>query len=93
MGIQRSKIKGVICENFKASLDLFTDLPSQLSLEIYNNGFDGEKHESVISFRCKDKNLERYKDIALSIFIDEAEIIRVIKTLKSHLKKNRKQKS
>ena len=52
-----------------------------------NNGFDGEKYESVFSFVSKED-----ADLSIDFYFDEIEIQRTISILKKHLRKNRKNK-
>jgi hypothetical protein len=85
----RTKLLGTIVNGFSELNDY---KKKDLGFTIFNNGFDGEKYESIFSFICLNKDKENYEDITLDIFIDEIEISRVIKTLKKHLKENRKNK-
>ena len=92
MDLHSKKINGVICQSGGLELADKKLETSQLKFKLFNNGFDGEKYESVFSFYCSDKSIHNYDDLSIDIFIDEMEICRVIKALKKHLKANRKSK-
>lgn len=81
------KILGTICFDGKIEFEGKEIKKEYLEFEILNNGFDGEKYQSVFSFVY-----ELESDFSIDLFFDEAEIQRVINVLKKHLKNNRKEK-
>lgn len=87
-----SKIIGTITNSLLFNEDKITDPKNQLSFFVFNNGFNGEKFESIIGFKCIDDSIDRYEDISLDLFLGEVEIVRLIKKLKKHLKDNRIEK-
>ena len=60
---------------------------TEFAFEVSNNGFDGEKYESVFSFVSKED-----ADLSIDFYFDEIEIQRTISILEKHLRKNRKHK-
>ena len=89
MKIQKKRLIGLIAGDLLTSPEVAT---KDLKIEVHNQGFDGEKYESSISFQCNNKEIANYEGISLSAYLGEIEIEKLIKTLKAHLKANRKNK-
>ena len=89
MELQKKRLLGKVGGDLLKSTTVNT---GDLILEVHNQGFDGEKYESGISFQCNNKEIPNYEDIYMTAYLGEIEIERLIKTLKSHLKANRKNK-
>lgn len=60
---------------------------TEIAFEVSNNGFDGEKYESLFSFVSKED-----ADLSIDFYFDEIEIQRTISILEKHLRENRKHK-